>query len=116
MKEYMMLFWNTAGDNGYQVKPEEMEKSMHAWQGWIGNIAQQGKLIDSRPIQYEGAVVGNHGIQAQPAIKDGYMVTGYMLCKAENKAEVEAWAKTCPILSAENGFTEIREIAPFAIN
>jgi len=41
------------------------------------------------------------------------MVTGYLLCKANDEQEVRQWASSCPILQYPNGSTEIREIAPF---
>ena len=115
MKEYLLLFWNASGDGGYDLDPEKMEERMKAWQSWIGNIAMQGKLISTKPIQWEGSTVGNAGSFGKPAIVEGKMVTGYLLCKAENRGEVEDWSKTCPILHSPEGFTEIREILPFEI-
>lgn len=115
MKEYLLLFWNQSGEEGYQPSPEEMQKGMQAWQAWIGGIAAQGKLIDSRPIMWHGAQVRHTGTMAQPVVLAGDMVTGYMLCKAEHFEEVEAWSKSCPILHYPGGYTEIREIAPFEL-
>ncbi len=113
MKEYLLLFWNESGDGQYQVDPEKMKADMSAWQNWIGHIAMQGKLISTKPIQWNGTTVSKGGSQSQPAIKEKQMVTGYMLCKASGIAEVEEWAKSSPILKSPKGFTEIREIAPF---
>ena len=115
MKEYLMLFWNESGDGRYQIDPEEMKKGMEAWQAWIGNIAMNGNLISTKPINYEGAMVGNGGTTDKPAILEKKMVTGYLICKAKSIEEVKAWASSCPILKNPHGFTEIREVSPFEI-
>ncbi|MBL0739966.1 YciI family protein [Chryseolinea lacunae] len=113
MKEYLLLFWNESGEGKYQLDPEKMKTAMAAWQNWIGNIAMQGKLISTKPIQWEGVTVGNAGVSNEPAIKEKQMVTGYMICKANDVEEVQAWAKNCPILQSPAGFTEVREVSPF---
>ncbi|MBN8653738.1 MAG: hypothetical protein J0L67_20075 [Cytophagales bacterium] len=115
MKEYLLLFWNESGDGHYQTDPEKMKAGMAAWQAWIGNIAMNGNLISTKPINWEGVTVGNTGIKTNPAIKEKQMVTGYLICKAKNVDEVTEWAKTCPILHNPVGFTEIREVSPFEI-
>ena len=115
MKEYLMLFWNESGDGQYQIDPEKMKEGMDAWKSWIGKIAINGNLISTKPINYEGTMVGNDGNLQEPAILEGKMVTGYLLCKAESKEQVNEWAEDCPILSAPKGFTEIREVSPFEI-
>lgn len=113
MKEYLLLFWNDSGEGQYQIDPEKMKEGMAAWQNWIGNIAMQGHLISTKPIQWEGSTVANNQVVDQPAILGGKMVTGYMLCKAKNLEIVKEWTKSCPILSSPTGFTEIREVSPF---
>jgi hypothetical protein len=115
MKEYLLLFWNESGNGQYQLDPEKMKEGMAAWQHWIGNIAMQGRLISTKPIQWSGAIVSNHGELDQPAVKENQMVTGYMICKAPGLEEVKGWAATCPILHHPKGFTEIREVAPFEV-
>ncbi len=113
MKEYLLLFWNESGTGHYQLDSEKMKAGMAAWQAWIGEIAMQGKLISTKPITWDGAVVSNQGVTNRPAIKEHQMVTGYLICKAKDMEEVKGWAKSCPILHNPDGFTEVREIAPF---
>jgi len=115
MKEYLLLFWNASGDGQYDLDPATMKETMAAWQGWIGQIALQGNLVSTKPINWDGATVSNSAIADHPVIKQGEMVTGYLICKAKNLDEVKGWARTCPILHHKAGFTEIREIAPFEI-
>jgi len=113
MKEYLLLFWNESGTGQYQLDPEKMKHGMAAWQAWIGNIARQGNLISTKPINWEGVMISNQGAVNSPAIKENHMVTGYLICKANNLEEVTGWAKSCPILHNPAGFTEVREVAPF---
>lgn len=113
MKEYLLLFWNESGNGQYQLDPEKMKQGMAAWQAWIGDIAKQGNLISTKPINWDGVMVSNQGIVTSPTIKEKQMVTGYLICKASSLDEVTSWAKSCPILLNPSGFTEIREVAPF---
>lgn len=113
MKEYLLLFWNQSGDGQYQIDPEKMKEGMKAWQNWIGNIAMQGKLISTKPINWGGIQVGNEGNKNEPVIKESVMVTGYLICKSDSIDEVVEWSKSCPILFSPTGFTEIREVLPF---
>ncbi len=113
MKEYLLLFWNESGDGQYQIDPEKMKEGMKAWQAWIGNIAMQGKLISTKPINWEGIQIGNERQKDSPVIANKIMVTGYLICKSDSVNEVVGWSKTCPILYSPTGFTEIREVAPF---
>jgi hypothetical protein len=115
MKEYLLLFWNKAGDGTYLLDPEEMKKGMAAWQQWIGGIAAAGKLISTKPINYAGVTVSNSEISDSAAIIDGRMVTGYLIAKADSMDEVKEWAETCPILDSPDGFTESREVSPFEL-
>ena len=115
MKEFLLLFWNVSGDGNYQMDPDKMEENMIAWQSWIGQIAATGNLISTKPINWEGIQVSNQGKQSGPVIKQNEMVTGYMLCQASNLEQVEEWAANCPILLHPNGYTEIREVAPFEL-
>jgi hypothetical protein len=113
MKEYLLLFWNESGNGQYQLDAEKMKEGIAAWKDWIGKIAMQGNLISTKPINWDGVIVGNQGVVNSPAIKEKQMVTGYLICKAANMEEVKNWAKSCPILHNPAGFTEVREVAPF---
>ena len=115
MKEYLMLFWNVSGDGSYDIDPQKMQQSMHAWQSWIGRIAGAGKLLSTKPINWDGTIISNSGTERNPAILDNKMVTGYLICKADSQQEVEQWSQDCPILSHEHGFVEVREVAPFEL-
>lgn len=115
MKEYLLLFYNQSGNGQYINSPEDMLEDMPKWQQWIGNIAMQGKLVSSKPIEFDGTIVDQKGIQRGPFIQQQILLTGYLICKAESIAEVTDWSKSCPILKYEKGSVEIRPIMPFEI-
>jgi hypothetical protein len=48
-------------------------------------------------------------------VRDGQLVTGFLICKSENLSEVEGWPQSCPILKAQQGVVEIWECSPFNI-
>jgi hypothetical protein len=117
MKEYLLLFKNISRDSDYITTPQDMVEDMPAWQGWIGNIAMQGKLVQTQPIEYSGTIVSNKGISQGPDKDNNSMlVAGYLICKADSHEEVEEWSKDCPILKYKDGMVEIRPIIPFQGN
>jgi hypothetical protein len=113
MKEFLLLFRNLSGEGNYITTPQDMAEDR---EGWIGNIAQQGKLISTHPIEYGGSIVNRQGIAEAPDKgTNNILVAGYLLCKAENIEEVQEWSKSCPILKYEQGSVEIRPVISFPI-
>lgn len=115
MKEYLLLFHNVGGDGQYISTLADMQEDMPKWQQWIGHIAQQGKLVSTQPIEYDGAVVSNGGLAEGPYLREGELVVGYLLCRAESRDEVVEWSRTCPVLKYPLGRVEIRAVMPFAL-
>ncbi|AWI26756.1 YciI family protein [Flavobacterium pallidum] len=117
MTEYLLLFRNASAENGYLATTQNMAEDMPRWQSWIGNIAMQGKLVHTAPIQYEASVVSNNGIHTGPHKEnDNVLVSGFLICKSENMEEVQEWSKTCPILKYPESSVEIRPLIPFPTN
>ncbi len=117
MKDYLLLFRNISGKDSYVTTSQDMAEDMPAWQSWIGNIALQGKLVSTQPVEYNGKIVNNNGVIEGPD-KGGnnLLVAGYLICKASSDEEVQEWSKTCPILKYKNGSVEIRPLIPFPTN
>jgi hypothetical protein len=115
MKEYLLLFRNQGGDNQYISTPADMLEDMPRWQSWLGQIAEQGKLISTQPIDYQGTCISNAGTSAGPHLANNELVVGYVICKAESEAEVLAWSQTCPVLKYPHGSVEVRPVMPFAL-
>ena len=114
MKEYLLLFRNASAENGYLTSAADMSDDMPLWQSWIGNIAMQGKLVHTAPIEYSGSTVGKLTVQAGPYKElNSVLIAGFLICKTTSREEVEGWSKTCPILKYPGSSVEIRPLIPF---
>ena len=117
MKEYLLLFRNASAENGYLATSQDMSEDMPRWQSWIGNIAMQGKLVHTAPIEYTASLVKKEGIEIGPHKESNtVLVSGFLICKADSLEEVQEWSKTCPILKYPNSSVEIRPLIPFPTN
>lgn len=117
MKEFLLLFRNASAENGYVSTSEDMAEDMPRWQSWIGNIAMQGKLVHTAPIEYTATLVNTDGIAAGPHKEaNSVLVSGFLICKAASVEEVQEWSKSCPILKYPHSSVEIRPLIPFPVN
>ncbi len=117
MKEYLLLFRNASAADGYLTTTHDAMEDMPKWQSWIGNIAMQGKLVSTAPIEYQAVQVNNNGsLQGPYKENNSVLVSGFLICKAESTEEVAAWSSTCPILKYPNSSVEIRPLIPFPVN
>jgi hypothetical protein len=117
MKEYLLLFRNPSVENGYMSTSQDMSEDMPKWQSWIGHIAMQGKLIHTAPIEYAASRVSRQGIESGPHKEENaVLVSGFLICKADNLDEVQEWSQNCPILKYSNSSVEIRPLIPFPTN
>lgn len=110
MSKYLYLF---RGGDAREVEqsPEEMQAHMEKWKAWMGQLAQEGKLVDGLPL-------GGHGKQvvgADKVVHDGpfaegkEIVGGYLIVNSGSLDEATDLAKGCPIFE-HNGKVEVREI------
>lgn len=117
MKEYLLLFRNASNPGGYLATTEDMASDMPKWQAWIGNIALQGKLVSTAPIEYNAAVISKDGVSEGPYKEaNSVLVSGFLLCRAASMEEAQEWSKSCPILKYPGSSVEIRPLIPFPIN
>jgi len=117
MKEYLLLFRNVSAENGYITTNQDMAEDLPKWQSWIGNIAMQGKLVHTAPMEYTGFVVNNAAATSTPYKEiNNVLVAGFLICKTNSLDEVQEWSKTCPILKYPNSSVEVRPLIPFPTN
>lgn len=116
MKEYLLLFRNESLPGGYITTAQDMAEDMPAWQHWIGQIALQGQLVSTQPVDYTGLVLSREGYSHGPVKDtDSEVVAGFLICRAESLESLRPWAEQCPILKYPKGRVEIRPLHPFAI-
>jgi hypothetical protein len=113
MKEFLLLFRNTAGNSSYSVSQEELKEAMPLWQAWIGEIIQQGSFVGTQPLDYEGVVLRPGSQTDGPYVEAKEILAGYLICKVASIEEAIAIGKKCPILKYPNGSLEVRPITPF---
>lgn len=117
MKEYLLLFRNASAANGYLATAQDMSEDMPKWQAWIGNIAMQGKLVHTAPIEYAATIVNSEQVFNGPYKEaNSVLVSGFLIFKADSLEEVQQWSKTCPILKYPNSSVEIRPLILFITN
>jgi len=118
MTEYLLLFRNASAENGYLATSQDMAEDMPKWQAWIGNIASQGKLLHTAPMQYEASIVSDDQVTTGHPYKESnsVLVSGFLICKSDDMEEVQSWGKTCPIHKYPHSSVEIRPLIPFPTN
>ena len=111
MKEFLYIF--RGGDARDNQTPEQMQEHMQKWGAWMGQMAQEGKLVRGEPLQKEGNVwTGVDKVLTDGPYAEGKeIVGGYLLIKENDLEAATALAESCPILE-HDGTVEVREIAP----
>lgn len=111
MTKYLYLF--RGGDKHMsEMSPEEQQKHMGEWTNWMQGLAEKGQLIDGLPLHGAGKQVSGGGsvITDGPFAEGAEVVGGYLMVKAETLEEATEMSKGCPILQADDGHIEVREI------
>lgn len=112
MQKYLYLF--RGGDARMAtMSPEEVQAHMAEWGVWMQGLAEKGQLIDGLPLKAEGKQVTKGGsvVTDGPFAEGAEIVGGYLMVNATSLEEAAELSKGCPILDAEDGHVEVREIA-----
>lgn len=110
MNDYLFLF--RGGVDMKSLPPEQMEKLMGAWFGWIGGLQQKGAYKGGDPLDDGGRVVsGTSGgtVTDGPFAEGKEEVGGYIIVSAASLDEATQMARACPILQG-GGSVEVRSI------
>lgn len=94
-----------------ELSPEQSQDHMAKWKTWMGQLAQDGRLIDGLPLSRDGKQVQQAGavVHDGPFTEGKEVVGGYLIVNAENIDEAVELSKGCPIFENE-GSVEVREI------
>jgi len=109
MEDFLYLFRNTAGNRA--MSPEEMERTLHKWRAWIGELAQAGHFKGGEPLDRGGKVLAGRRqvVTDGPFAESKEVVGGYLIVSAPGLADAVQLARGCPIFEAE-GSVEVRPI------
>jgi hypothetical protein len=106
VKEFMLLFRMTPPGT---VPTAEQTAIMHQqWQGFIGFIAAQAKLVNVSRFAFEGTLLSNpQTAEAGIVMEDNKTLSGSLTLKAADLEEAIGIARRCPVLLA-GGTVEVR--------
>jgi hypothetical protein len=111
MAKFMYLFrqqnagWKTAS-------PEEMQRTMKAWMGWIENLKKENHLVSTgERLDGGGKVVRGKtkAVTDGPYAETKDTIGGYMVVEAKDMAQAVELSHGSPIFESE-GSVEIRPI------
>ena len=111
MSNFLYLF--RGGDEDFNTwTPEQQQAHMGVWEEWMGNLAQQGKLLGGERLFEEATIVKDKGevITDGPFAEAAEMVGGYVIVVAKDKEEAIAMSKNCPIFDYKGAYIEVREV------
>ncbi|MEM7041072.1 MAG: YciI family protein [Bacteroidota bacterium] len=110
MTKFMYLFRGGEAGMG-ELSPEESQAHMEKWKTWMGQLAQDGKLVDGLPLARGGAQVHKRGdmVVDGPYAEGKEIVGGYLIVNAETLDQAVDLSKGCPIFD-NDGTVEVREI------
>jgi hypothetical protein len=105
MKEFMLLFRMTP--SGTAPNAEQVASMHQQWQGFIGFIASQAKLVQVSRFAFEGAHLSTKSSEAGIVMENNRTLSGSLTLKAADLEEAITVAKRCPVLLA-GGTVEVR--------
>lgn len=113
MADFMYLFWNKGGNSRMDTaSPEEMQKMMQKWMGWMETLKKNGHLKDGgAPLETAGKVVhaGKKNVTDGPYAEAKDTIGGYIIVSAKSLDEATELSKGCPILEGD-GMVEVRPV------
>jgi len=106
VKEFMLLFRMTPAT--MSPTAEQVAIMHQQWQGFIGLIAAQAKLVQVSRFAFEGALLSDsQTAEAGIVVDNGRTLSGSMTIEAADLEEAISFAKRCPVLLA-GGTVEVR--------
>jgi hypothetical protein len=111
MSEFVFLFRTNEEDRRQAMgTPENAQRSIQAWIGWMRDLQEKGKLKDrGRPLQTAGKVARKKGVTDGPYAETKDIVLGFIIVEARDLAEATDLARGCPMLQGE-GSVEVRAV------
>lgn len=110
VKEFMLIF--RMKSSASQPTSEQIATMHQEWQGFIGGIASQAKLVNVSRLGFQGMFISNHElIKDMMFAESDFAISGNLTLKAPSLEEAVEIAKKCPVLYA-GGTVEVRPTLP----
>jgi hypothetical protein len=109
MEQFVFLY---RGGNPPTGSPEQMQRQMQKWMGWMKELADNGHVKDpGHPLQPTGKLVKGtpKTITDGPFAQAKDVVGGYTLVQAHDLSHAVDLTSGCPILDV-GGFVEVRPV------
>jgi len=108
---HLLLF---RGTNWHRtLSPEEIQKTMQAWNSWFEKLGKEGKLAAASPLENEGKLVTGKArtVTDGPFAESKETIGGFFLLKVDTMEEALEIARQCPALPYGLE-VEVRPVAP----
>jgi hypothetical protein len=110
MSEFVFLY---RGGDRPAGSPEQMQRQMQKWMGWMKELADSGHIKDpGHPLERTGKVVTGSQkkiITDGPFAETKDVIGGYTLVQARDLNHAVELTSGCPILDI-GGFVEVRPV------
>jgi hypothetical protein len=118
MSEFMFLFRSDEADARRAMgTPEQAQKSLQTWLGWIHELEAKGHLKNpGQPLERTGGVVRGKQkvITDGPYVEVKDMVLGFIVVEARDLKQALQLSTGCPMLDG-GGSVEVRPVATLAM-
>lgn len=111
MSEFVFLY-RAEQTNAPQPSPEQMQKTMQKWMGWMKELGDKGHMKSpGHPLERGGKVVKGKSkvITDGPYTESKDIVGGYTLIEAKDLAQAAELSLGCPIFET-GGMVEVRPV------
>jgi hypothetical protein len=110
-----MLLIHQAPGSWQQLSPEELQRKVEKYQGWVAKFHSGGRYVSGEKLGEDGGkIVSLHN--GRPTVVDGpyaetkEVVGGYFLFRAANYEEAVELVRDCPFL--QDGKVALRQTDP----
>jgi len=105
MSQYALLFKSKTAFDWTTLPPEEAQKAMGAWGGWIASLGSAVTASDA--FKFGAKSVSKDGTD-----NADNLLTGYIVVEAKDFAEAAKMAEGAPSIATGQGSIEVYEILP----
>lgn len=113
MIQYLLLLHETPADSS-DIGPAEMAAIIEKYRAWSQGLAERGLLVSGEKLAEDGGrhlkLQGGRPLATDGAYAEAHdVIGGFFMIRAENDAQAEQLASTCPHLAGRQ-WIEVRRV------